>query len=195
MVKRMGHSKTIDYMLDRTLLRPRDIIQFFNACIRQADGSTLVSAKALLEAEGVYSRERISALADEWIGLYPNIVHLSHILQRRKQAFFLDEITAAQLEENYLELLVSGRGEPGLDRELMEMAFQGHISADEYRASVILILYKVGIVGLKTDVHGRFLWSKSGQVGVSSTEILASTKVMAHPMFWRFLGIDFKVEG
>jgi len=194
LVKHIGKRKGVDYILDRTLMRPRDAIQFFNTCIRQADGEPLISKNALLEAEGVYSRERIRALADEWLEIYPNIIHLSGLLKRRKQTFFLNEITPKQLEENYLELLLSGRGPSGLDLSYMNMVFNGNMTVEDYRVNIILILHKVGMVGLKTDVFNKFSWSESGEISVSSAEILPETKVMVHPMFWRCLGIDYIEE-
>jgi hypothetical protein len=191
--EKMGKKKkTIDYMLERTLLRPRDIIQFFNACIREADGSTFISQSSLREAEGVYSRERLRALADEWYGLYPNLLHLTDILKRRKEVFQITEITNQQLTDNCLNLLASGRGENGLDIDLMKMIYEDQISIDDYRINVILIFYKVGLVGIKTDSYSRFSWSDSGSISVSSAEIHLESKITVHPMFWRCLGIEYK---
>ena len=101
--KKIGKRKTIDYLLDRTLMRPRDIIQFFNACIIASDGNTFISKGNLQEAEGVYSRERLRALADEWNGLYPNLLHLAELLKRRRETFIVKDISDEELESNYLE--------------------------------------------------------------------------------------------
>jgi hypothetical protein len=187
----IGKRKTIEYMLDRTLLRPRDIIQFFNACIPQADGQVQISKKALQEAEGVYSRERLRALGDEWFGLYPNLLHLSGILKQRPRVFFITEINKKQLEDNYLELLTSGKGEPGLDLEQMKMIFDGNISISDYRMNTILIFYKVGLIGIKPDPFSRFSWSDAGAISVSSAEINDKSKIAIHPTFWRCLGVDY----
>jgi hypothetical protein len=192
--KKMGKKKTIDYMLDRTLMRPRDIIQFFNVCINLADGETLINQRILNDAEGVYSRERLRALADEWNGLYPNLLHLVELLKRREQTFFVKDISEKQIIENYLELLVSGRGEDGLDLELMKLAFEGSITYEDYLVNLILIFYKVGLVGIKTDPYTRFSWSDSGGISVSSAEIHFESKIAVHPTFWRCLGVDFSED-
>lgn len=34
---KVGRQSGIDYILDRTLMRPRDVIQFFNECIKKAE--------------------------------------------------------------------------------------------------------------------------------------------------------------
>jgi hypothetical protein len=189
--KMLGKRKTIEYMLDRTLLRPRDIIQFFNECIHQADRQASISKKALQEAEGVYSRERLRALGDEWFGLYPNLLHLSGLLKQKSRVFLINEISKGQLEDNYLEILTSGKGEPGLDLEQMKMIFEGNISITDYRVSIVLIFYKVGLIGIKTDPFSRFSWNDTGAISVSSAEINDESKIAIQPTFWRCLGIDY----
>lgn len=43
--------KTVDFILERTWLRPRDAIEFFNACIDRSTGKAEISNEAVLEAE------------------------------------------------------------------------------------------------------------------------------------------------
>ena len=188
---KIGKRKTLDYMFARTLMRPRDIIQFFNACITQAEGRAIISENALKEAEGVYSRERLRALADEWYGLYPNLIHLTSLLKQRKQVFFINEISETELVDNYLEILVSGRGEDGLDLQQMKMAFDGNISNADYRLNIALIFYKVGLVGIKPDPFNRISWSDTGTPSVSSAELSDTSKMAIHPMLWRCLGVGY----
>jgi hypothetical protein len=159
-----------------------------------SDGATIIIPKALREAEGVYSRERLRALADEWIGLYPNLLHLVELIKRRKETFFVKDITEKQLIDNYLELLISGRGENGLDLEQMKLVFDGDISIDDYRVSITLIFYRVGLVGIKTDPYSRFSWSASGEVSISFAEVLPNSKLAVHPTFWRCLGINYEED-
>jgi hypothetical protein len=185
----IGKEQAIDYMIARTLLRPRDLIQFFNACIRQADGRPTISAKALKEAEGVYSRERLRALADEWFGVYPNLLHLANVLKKRKPMFPIKDLPLNELENNYLELLISGRGVDGIEMDIMRTVFDGGMSMEEYRRNLIFIFYKVGLVGLKTDTFMPMSWSDAGGVSVSSAEMTDEAKVAIHKAFWRCLGI------
>ena len=110
LLAKIGKQDALSYMLDRTLMRPRDAIQFFNACIQQADGKATITQKAIRDAEGIYSRDRLRALADEWFGLYPNLFHIVNLLKRLFPIFAIEELTKAQLEENGMELLVAGQG-------------------------------------------------------------------------------------
>ena len=191
---RVGKQKTIDYLLDRTLMRPRDMLQYFNACIKQADGKPDIKLTALREAEGIYSRERLRALADEWYGLYPNLFHLTNLLKRKPPIFTVRELPIRELEENYLELLVSGQSVDGLDGQLMKMVFEEAISLSEYRLNIILIFYKVGLVGVKIEPFNTTSWADSGGVNVSRAEVTDETRMSIHKTFWRCLGVSEAVQ-
>ena len=63
----------IDYLLDRTLLRPRDAIAFANACIANGAGRSRLTWNDIQAAEREYSENRLLALRDEWKPTYPGI--------------------------------------------------------------------------------------------------------------------------
>jgi hypothetical protein len=182
--RQVGRRQTIDYMLDRTLMRPRDVIHFFNICIQRADGKPTVPLKTLREAEG-----RLRALADEWFGLYPNLLHLGRVLRNKPESFQIKDLSLDELEENYLHLLVSGTGMKGIDLDYMNMVFEGGMDLEVYRKNVILIFYKVGLVGLKTEGYFPLSWSHTGGVSVSKSEIDDGTRIHVHDAFKRALGI------
>lgn len=192
--KKVGKESTTEYLVRRTHNRPRDIIHFFNTCISFADGQPRITPKILREAEGTYSRERLRALADEWFGIYPNIMHLVKLLYGKKEIFEIGEIGKEELEENCLELLVSGQGRPGEDSKLMELYTSDSITLESYRESVVQVFYKIGIVGLKTEKNVPISWSDSFGQSVSRAEIKSDTKVAIHPVYWRTLGIIGRSE-
>lgn len=170
-------------------MRPRDIIQFFNACIVQADGKAGMTPKIILEAEGIYSRERLRALADEWFGLYPNLMHLIKLLRGAKEVFRIEELLLSDCEENALSLLVSGQGVDGLDLQAMNIYLNGGMTLEDYREVVIQTLYKVGIVGLKNIDEMSVSWADSLSPSISRAEIIPDTRVYVHPAYWRTLGV------
>lgn len=63
----------VDYILDRTLLRPRDAIAYSNECLRLAAGKHRVTWPEITTAERAYSTKRLLALRDEWKTTYPGI--------------------------------------------------------------------------------------------------------------------------
>jgi hypothetical protein len=77
----------IDYILDRTMNRPRDIITFFNCCIKQAARSPKITREALYKAEEEYSVDRLRALADEWQKDYPYLYEFAAIFKGQHHQF------------------------------------------------------------------------------------------------------------
>lgn len=63
----------LNYILDRTLLRPRDAIAFLNECLNVGIGKTRLSWQDIQSAEHTYSSKRLLALRDEWKPTYPGI--------------------------------------------------------------------------------------------------------------------------
>jgi hypothetical protein len=71
-------------MIERILMRPRDIINFVNFCLERAEGSVSVNQSTLLSAERVYSENRLQALIDEWKAVYPGIEAIFEIIKQKK---------------------------------------------------------------------------------------------------------------
>ena len=67
------------FIIDRTMLNPRDAIVFFNECLKAAEGSAEISKEHLLKAEAAYSTKRLRSLADEWIADYKTLFELGRV--------------------------------------------------------------------------------------------------------------------
>ena len=65
---------------------------------------------------------------------------------------------------------------------------------DSLRRSIVSLLYRVGVVGLKLERFECVAWSTSGRRSVSISEIGRGVKVSIHPCFWRSLGINPETE-
>lgn len=92
MVKEIDKQSTIDYLLARTMMRPRDLIQFFNFCIAKASDRPQITAQMIREGEGEYSRDRLRSLADEWFADYPNLPEFVQLLEGKQRCFVLSSI-------------------------------------------------------------------------------------------------------
>lgn len=181
---------TIDYMIERTLSRPRDLIQFFNECITQSDGKPMVDVNALLAAEGSYSRERFRALVDEWIGVYPNLAISAQILKKQKPSFQIRSLSLTDIEEHCLQSATSLDAQEGNDLTEMNMVLEGRMKPEEYRKKLFLVLYKVGLVGLQTNDTMPISWSYLGGQSISDAEIEDDSRVYIQLTFWRHFGIS-----
>lgn len=72
---RVGRQEFYQYLVERTLRRPRDIISFLNLMIQEANARRAKSFEysIIRDAEKLYSRYRTEALVDEWNLVHPRI--------------------------------------------------------------------------------------------------------------------------
>ena len=63
----------LSYILERTLMRPRDAIAFLNESLTFAGNKTRLAWRDLYTAERPYSEKRLLALRDEWKISHPDI--------------------------------------------------------------------------------------------------------------------------
>jgi hypothetical protein len=115
----------IEYMIERTPLRPRDLIQFFNLCIMFSDEKPMIDANNLINAEGNYSRQRFRVLVDEWVGIYPNLELLAGILRNRKPSFRVKDSTLTNIEQHCLKSATLLEAVSGDDYDEMESVVDG----------------------------------------------------------------------
>src|SRR5205823_5545717 len=54
--QQIHRQQTSDYLIERTMYRPRDLIVFFNFCIEQAVDRPEITARMVSQAEGAYSQ-------------------------------------------------------------------------------------------------------------------------------------------
>lgn len=181
----------VNYLIERTLLRPRDAIAFFNECLSTAEGKAKINQTMLLSAEAKYSERRLKALADEWSADYPNLIELILFLKRYPINVNLDVI-ANKIEESMLQFLVENEQLPSDKRDriyylIEEKFYSGDIKT--FIEEMLKILYKVGVVGIKQESFSETSWSFMGHKLVGS-DLSKATAFYIHAAFWRVLGIN-----
>lgn len=186
----IGRQPTLDYIVDRTLMRPRDIIHFFNYCIAQAAGKSKITVEMIRQAEGEYSRTRLRYLFDEWKANYPNLEKLVVLLKKQKQVFTLDNLLSEDCENFCLSLGVADDCENDMIKDVARKTAESVISLGGFCKAVAQIFYEVGLVGLKLETYEGVSWSFDGRRNISEAELSNETRVYVHPCFWRTLGIQ-----
>lgn len=190
---RKGRQKgvnTIDYILDRTWLRPRDVIDFFNSCIARSTGNVKITDDALLEAEGEYSLRRLRSLTEEWQLEYAYLEEtMKTLLNGRSRRFHLNEISDESLIE-WMTLVVAKLVIAGdRIRPIAQSFNHGLISFDQVRVELATILYKVGCVGIQNDETEKPQWAGNFGYSLSGSEIRLSSFLYVHSGLWKALGI------
>jgi hypothetical protein len=188
---RIGQAKEagIDYMLDRTLMRPRDLITFFNLCMANSEGEATISAAKLLQTEGQYSQERLHSVGDEWFVHYPSLDLICRLLEKRRSSFKLGDVSEADLDSLCLQVLDADRTASGEDSRILSQYLNKQLNAESLRVALVQILFRAGVVGLKTSSYTGAQWSVGTLDKVPSLTVDDDTTVEVHKMFWRALGI------
>jgi hypothetical protein len=102
--ERIDKVSSAEYILDRTLFRPRDAIMFVNSCLRESQGKSEITSSTIKLAEKSYSADRIESLKYEWFVEHPLLEKYIEILHHRNRNFKVSTISDEQLE-----LLVLGK--------------------------------------------------------------------------------------
>jgi energy-coupling factor transporter ATP-binding protein EcfA2 len=190
--KAVNGVRTSDFLIQRTMLRPRDVIDFVNYCILSASHRSSFTADIIRQAEGEYSRARLKALGDEWAGDYPSLIDGAMILKGFSSTFQLDILTDDLCEEFCLNYVIERLGKPEMDDIITKSAqavVECVLAATSFKKTLMSVFYRVGLIGLKLERHDKVNWATSGRTGVSDAEISESVSVAIHPAFWRVFGI------
>lgn len=180
-----GKHSSIDYMLDRTMMRPRDIIMFFNECIKKAEGKAIISQTNIFNAEIEYSRSRLRALADEWHVEYSNLIDLAAFLRGCSSEFRFNDLDKSSIESTCVKLLIYNSS---IKDEIYKISENIKGNIDDSIKKLIIILFKVGIIGVKTQNNMTFEWSYLGKK-LREIEIADNTRFKVHPAFWQEFNI------
>jgi hypothetical protein len=193
MPAKINKKASAEYLSDRTLYRPRDLIVFFNACMALAVDKPEITARMVLQAEGEYSQRRLRSLYDEWRAEHPELAVCAELLKKRPGRFVLDEIGENILTEKCLALAISTEERGVISRWATEV-IEGRSQTGEFRARLAAVFYKVGLVGLKLDPQLSESWSFRHSQTVSTAEVRDGCLVLICPMFYRALGVPLDLE-
>jgi hypothetical protein len=185
---------TIEYLVQRTLMRPRDIIEFFNFCIVQASDNPKISSQMIRQAEGEYSRTRLRSVADEWYADYPNLFTFTELLKNRPAQFSLNQITLDDCADFCLNLLIGATAKPDPLFDIAERFVETAVYALQFKQRVFQIFYRTGLVGLKLATYESTAWTFDGRRNIAVSEITDETKVSIHPCFYRIFGTQIRGE-
>lgn len=179
----------IDYLVSRTLNRPRDVIAFVNCCIELCEGKETVPPSTVQDAERKYSLGRLRSLRDEWSGHYGALEVCAEILRGRSSHFKYSEITENQLseciQEHWMEIPETDPvGKIAIDY------LNNKKTANACIIQMLKILYTTSIVGIKPDSTERVSWSHIDDRGISEGQYKKSASINVHPMLWRALDIS-----
>ena len=186
--RRIGRIPITDFVAERAT-RPRDVISFFNKCIEVAEGLPKLNVDTLRRAEGEYSRQRLRALGDEWNADYAGLLDFADILKKKSPSFNLGKLTYEEIADTCLRSAIEHPQEAGLLREHARNVVEGLIDVQDFKRTLFMVFYSVGLVGLKLDAFETASWVDELGQGVSPAEIDDDTGIVVHNTYRRALGI------
>lgn len=179
----------IDYIIERTLFRPRDAIQFTNECFNVASDRTRISWRSIYAAEANYSLKRLKSLSEEWSEFYPGLKSTLEILRGLPSPFTRSLITQGRIADISGELCEYDIDGPCIDTAKNLYEKGTGVRETDLVAEVLMCLYHVGAVGMKISTLDTFIWSHIDQPRISKSEAKRANKIVVHKMLRHALEI------
>jgi hypothetical protein len=185
----------LDYILDRTLMRPRDAIIFVNECLIEAQGKTEITGSMIKQAELAYSQGRLESLKFEWRTEHQLLEKYIELLHHKNSKFKVSSILDEELEQVILGLIEIPKEQGDLAVEsandYVKSSYPSSLSfMTQVRQNILYTLYKIGIVGIKVDGTSTVKWSHDRTQNLTPKLIEQTSIVYIHKMLWRSLAID-----
>ena len=185
----MGKITFLDYLVERTFLRPRDAILFVNLCLDQAENRNSVTVQMVSTAEGEYSGKRMISLQEEWGSTYPFLSQYTKLLQGKPYTFKYGAISKEAFEEYFYACFSHNLDSNDAAIQAgCDFILNGKGTLHAALTVVFQIFYEVGLVGIKPDSTSGTYWSYYNNDAPSLGSIKPSSLAHIHPTFWRTLG-------
>ncbi len=183
--------KPVEYILDRTLLRPRDALAFANECFSVGAGKDRLAWADIKSAEETYSVGRLLALRDEWKGTYPGIAEV--VQQFRHASMRMERDEFQERLDNAILLLSDERFEGAkwmTDASAHIWSAGADVEWAYLYSPLIKILYRLGLIGLSTRSGDRpVFFNQDPHLIDRSSDVDASKYFYVHRMYHRGLEV------
>ena len=163
-----------EYILDRTMLRPRDAISFVNYCLKECDGHIEINQDIVLMAEEKFFSSRKRALVSEWVTIYKNISeYIDSLSILKKHEFSLESISEEDKNSilTYIFDRVSSDDENDLHSKIV-------MNFDE----LMKVWFIVGVIGIKRT-ETLIIYSSYDKPDLDITDL--NRNFIIHPLFNR----------
>lgn len=183
----------LEYILGRTLMRPRDAILYMNSCLREATGESRISWDNIKKSEKRYSIERLEALYDEWKDPYVGINRVFDLFRGHSYRMGKPEI---QEIVGYIALLPSENDFLGAEWviEMTRDIYSADYASKQWRdlyGKTLDILFKISFLGLVLPNQEQIMYSYSNDSYViTKLDFENAVGYEIHPAFRQ--GLDCK---
>ena len=151
--RQVSGKNPFDYIIDRTLNRPRDVLAFMNFCFKHSAGKSEISASVVKEAEREYSMGRYTALIDEWKCAFPALPEILAYVAKHGPLSTFGDLSNKEATDDLVMKVLDERYKRDPIWELANNALEsvGEQEIDALLKASIQVLYRVGAIGIKGD--------------------------------------------
>lgn len=191
----IGNKSLVDYMIDRTLLRPRDLIIFFNDCIDNVDETGRITPEVVRHAEVGYSESRLRSLRDEWQSEYPLLLHFVEFFRGRDQQFFFADLDHGSLSDLCIQVatihdVYQKPYPPHSLASYTHKLLEEEMSVSEFKKILVQCLFVVGFLGVQSPNESTIRWATSYRSASLTLALEEFSILFIHPTFHQALGIQ-----
>lgn len=184
----------LTYIFDRTFNRPREVIQFLNDCLGQAEGKAAIAVSSIHKAEQHYSRVRLRSLADEWQVDFPLLHPAFKLLENRPIPFEYKQIEKTELNSLLIEIFEQSNNINCPIMTMIQECINNQRTLNSMLSNLFRIFYQTGIIGVKLSTVSPVQWSFEDEPTLSSGQMKPTTPIYIHPTFHMALGIDSRLR-
>ncbi|WP_061013329.1 P-loop ATPase, Sll1717 family [Photobacterium leiognathi] len=166
--------KADEFIINRTMLRPRDAIDFVNLCLAECDGNVELNEEIVLEAEEKYFATRKNALVKEWKSIFPHIKDYLDALSFVN----VNEFTVKELDEDIKDTTLNYL----LDRPAYSIDDDLHNNRMTNFEELIKVWFTVGVIGFKKSPKVT-IYSSFEKHELDITDFNKTFRI--HPLFFR----------
>lgn len=173
--------KGYDYILRRTMMRPRDAITFVNLCIAESDENNSITPNAIIRAEKDFRYDRLSSLSHEWAHNYPNIETYMKTIYILGNTFSY-KIALDKYDDLEGTLLASNKNDDPLVEMFLSCAKNDTYCQEASLKKLINVLYMIGLIGKKGG-DGSIIYSTPNQPVLNELDYIDDIQFEIHPLF------------
>jgi hypothetical protein len=185
----------ISYMLDRTLMRPRDFLAFLNECFSQGSSTERITWNEIKAAEKAYSQKRLLALNDEWKLNFFGVMDIFNLFHGAEMPMSADRLRGYLDEAALLLANPDFEGGSWLEKRSEKLWADSPFGESwvHLYQPLIQLLYELGFLGVMPPKEKECIYFYNRPNYVEGKNALAEVEeYLIHPAFRASLEITLR---
>lgn len=169
-----------DYIISRTMMRPRDAISFVNLCIQAADNENNITEQNVLDAEKIFKRERYDALKHEWNNIYDNIEAYFRVIAYLGNSFNYRDLLST---DKFSDIETVAFDSYYMAEKLSKISSYDLLTKEKTIKTLLNILFTVGFIGIYEKSSGSVDFATPYRSTLSELDFAEDLRFVVHPLF------------